>query len=94
MVDKTHSQNQGYLISQILTVTRTLEVWEKLESQSIPIMKNVTMTWNHITGPPIPLIYFKRYRVVMWWAEGFEFLSEGVFKCSCGRLVPFLAQFW
>ena len=44
MVDKTHSQNQGYLISQILTVTRTLEVWEKLESQSIPIMKNVTMT--------------------------------------------------
>ena len=29
MMDQTHSQNQGYLISQILTVTRTLEVWEQ-----------------------------------------------------------------
>ena len=32
MMDQTHSQNQGYLISQILTVTRTLEVWEVMKN--------------------------------------------------------------
>ena len=41
MMDQTHSQNQGYLISQILTVTRTLEVWEQTRILKWMIMKNL-----------------------------------------------------
>ena len=96
MMDQTHSQNQGYLNSQILTVTSTLEVWEETRILKWMIMKNLmshkSWPWNQAHQS-----HWLTLNGTAWSCDGLEILSfylKVFLECSCGRLASFLSSFF
>ena len=97
MVDQTHSQNQGYLISQNFSnfdCDQNLRSLGKTRILKRMIMKNKTLALKSYLKPT-NLIGLNG--TTAWSCDRLKILSfylKVFFECSCGRLASFLAHFW